>query len=500
MRMREILLCLALVLLAHCAAPGDVGSSEEPLVAGATLTQAARGRDLFNHEGFMGNGRKCSTCHTTVERTIEIGHLLGLGPLQQLAFSAQWATFELDPEFVQIVWSVNPSDPLFADIDRDPDGTFTTLRERALIRVSFDLPPNIHAAPLDARAEANITTLGDGTQRITVLRSVPNVTNLAEDDSCKMWDCRVQGKSATTLTTLTRQARGTDGLHGALGDHFQPGRAMTANEGRDIAAFQAQLFTRLDLFVHANNGTQPSLPACDPNVPASCRGREFFVSQPALASDMAHRGLCAMCHSGPGLNRTNEFNPVQPPAMPLSDGTCPCITGGLPMGPAISYFTSHANADGTCPDNALPTIPGTTVAGMPACFHRLANNVVAERNIPDLPEYLFTGIDPTYGPIEFPSPDLGHIFTSGRLCEFAAACFLSPFSLSFTPRPGTLGTQSVFRIQSLWGVSNRRRLNHDNGPIGEDAIARDLVHLQDFNIFFHISSSNINYTTFSLFG
>src|SRR4030095_16835488 len=99
----------------------------------------------------------------------------------------------------------------------------------------------------------NLQTLSDGTQVITVLRSAPNVTNLAMDDNCRMWDCRVQGRF--TLDTLQRQARGSDGLHGAVGDHFEPGRAMTATEGTAIGAFAAQLFTRADLFQAASSGT-----------------------------------------------------------------------------------------------------------------------------------------------------------------------------------------------------------------------------------------------------
>jgi hypothetical protein len=270
-------------------------------------------------------------------------------------------------------------------------------------------------------------------------------------------------KGPFTLDTLARQARGSDGLHGAVGDHFQPGRAMTTGEAQAIAAFQAQLHTRVDLFQAANAGTisQQTLPPCNPNVPATCRGREFFIDQPIAVADMGHRGLCAACHSGPGLNTTNQFNPATPPLQPESDGTCPCLAGHTQpafFGPPI---TAHQLADGTCPNNLLPTIKRTiqTSEGpTDLCFHRVTNNIVAELNTAALPEFIFSGVDPVWGPIQFRSPDLGHILQSGNLCEIALSCFLLPSS-----EPGVnFQTQSQFRIQSLWGSSRRQRFFHDN--------------------------------------
>jgi len=451
-----VLLLLSLLLVA-CSAPetsmDEYGSSSEALIGGATLAQVIAGQNTFNNTGFAGNGRRCSSCHTTVERTLEIGDELDLGLGAQIAFSLEHSTFDLTPEFADIVFAADPSDGLFRTIDSD-DGAglaFDRLRD-GLIRVNITLHPNVHVEAIDPADAHNITTLPDGTQVLTVLRSPPSILNIGLEPNL-MWDGRA-GRS------LEFQAGGADGLHGAVGDHFEPGRAATSTELANLAAFQRQLYSRASLASYAAGGPAPSLPPC--TTAAECRGRTFFESTPILITDMAHRGLCATCHSGPMLNETNEFNPVQPPIAPESDGTCGCVAGGIPFGP---QFTVHTLPDGSCPAQLLPTSP-RTIGGVPSCVHRMTNNVVAERNNVDLPEYLFSGVDPVFGPISFQSPDLGHIMVSGNLCEVWAACFLNPGQ-----------TQSIFRISSLWGVGRKARFFHDNSATTLEGV---LEHAQDF--------------------
>lgn len=420
------------------------------LLGGATLSQVVNGQITFNHEDFDGNGRRCSTCHTTVERTLEIGQEMGLSFGQQLLFTARESTFDLSPQFAETVWSTDPSDVLFRDIDSDEGAgvTFDRLRD-GLIRVRILLHPNVHVEPVDPADEVNIERLADGRQILTVLRSAPSILNIGLERHL-MWDGRA-GRD------LALQAGGTDGVHGAVGDHFEPGRAATATELANIAHFERQLYSRSSLAVYAAGGPPPTLPAC--TTASECRGREFLVSQPITVADMDHRGLCATCHSGPMLNRTNVFNPVQPPLPPEADGTCPCVAGGIPFGPS---FTAHVLPDGTCPAQLLPT---EEVDGM--CFHTFSNNEIGERNIVDLPEYVFTGMDPVFGPISFQSPDLGHIMVSGNFCELPLACVLN----------GPQATQSIFRISSLWGVGRKARFFHDNSRTSLEGV---LLHSQAF--------------------
>ena len=452
--MRSILLVLLVALGCAPTSSNTYGSSSEELIGGATLGQVIAGQNVFNDVGFSGNGRRCASCHTTVERTLDVGHDLGLGFGAQLAFTLEHSTFDLTPAFAEIVFAEDPGDGLFRAIDSD-DGAgldYTHLR-RGLIRVKITLHPNVHVAAVDPADADNIETLPDGRQVLTVLRSPPSILNIGLERNL-MWDGRAGA-------SLAFQAGGSDGLGGAVGDHFQPGRAATATELANVAHFERQLYSRASLAVYAAGGAPPSLPAC--TTASECRGRTFFESTPILVADMAHRGLCATCHSGPMLNETNEFNPVQPPNPPEADGTCGCVAGGIPFGP---QFTVHTLPDGSCPAQLLPTVP-RTIGGVPSCVHRMTNNVVSERNNAALPEYVFSGLDPVFGPIAFQSPDLGHPMISGNLCEVWAACFLNG--------PGQ--TQSIFRISSLRGVSRKQRFFHDNSQTTLDGV---LDHAQDF--------------------
>jgi cytochrome c peroxidase len=58
----------------------------------------------------------------------------------------------------------------------------------------------------------------------------------------------------------------------------------------------------------AKHGRPPMLP--DGETDAERRGRQFFDDVPFTGDSKP--GICAVCHSGPMLNETNEFLPVPP--------------------------------------------------------------------------------------------------------------------------------------------------------------------------------------------
>ena len=230
-------------LVVGCVAPAggaDVGANAEAL-----SREERRGRSLFQHETFGGNGRACETCHRLDNNGT------------------------IDPEFIA---GLDPSDPLFRPIDSD-DGTGATydqLRARATVNVTLRLPPYLRPCN-----DLSATTW-------TVRRSVPTSANVAAE-SVFNWDA-----SATSLD---------DQALGAVFAHFEPTRTPTSDELLAIAAFQETLFTRREVRKLARRGRVPELPRG--NTPAQRRGRDFYLPE----------GQCGVCHSGPMLNELSAFHP-----------------------------------------------------------------------------------------------------------------------------------------------------------------------------------------------
>jgi hypothetical protein len=206
---------------------------------------------LFTKETFGGNGRTCATCHSATTGTI-------------------------NPEQVEALYAVNPSDPLFRSIDSD-DGAgsdYTQLRQRATFRVTIDLPAGVHLA-----SDASVTS-------VTFRRGVPSTINTPALDPVLMWDGR--------QPDLTSQA-----LSAALG-HAQATVTPTAEQLKLITEFeQGPAFFSNDLLrAYAQGGTTPTWP---PGVTeAEKRGRRWFAQDPAAP----RFNICGMCHGGPMLNET----------------------------------------------------------------------------------------------------------------------------------------------------------------------------------------------------
>ena len=231
--------------------PGDA-SDQDPHVA--------NGRQLFEHETFGGNGRTCLTCHSRDTGTVS-------------------------PEDAQRRFAKERSDPLFlADGSDDGlgNGVMRMLSE-ATILMRIPLPPNV-------------SLLGDPARFVTLRRGIPTTVNTPALDPVLMYDGREPD--------LKSQA------DSAIADHAQAERPPTALELQQIADFQQTrpFFSSNGVWQFAKHGRPPMLP--DGETDSERRGRRFFDDVPFTGDSKP--GICAICHSGPMLNETNEFIPVPP--------------------------------------------------------------------------------------------------------------------------------------------------------------------------------------------
>jgi cytochrome c peroxidase len=283
------LLAAATLALAACGGGGDDGAAQDNFAAIESLKEAGaadaalddsrlpsliaqrkpqfafldfiKGRRLFERESFGGNGRTCLTCHSRETGTVS-------------------------PQDAQHRFAANPADPLFL-ADGSDDGLghgATRMQKDATVRVRIALPENVSLAH-------------DPAARSVVLRrGVPSTLNTPALDEVLMLDGR--------QPDLLAQARG------AIADHAQATREPRPDELAQIAAFQQTpaFFSSATTMKYAYLGTKPELPPG--RTESEQRGRRFFVDAP-LQGDLK-TGLCSGCHSGPMLNETNEFIPVQP--------------------------------------------------------------------------------------------------------------------------------------------------------------------------------------------
>ena len=326
----------------------------EQLHGAARLTCLARrfeeGRRLFDEETFQGNGRTCVTCH-----------------------SVRTGTFS--PEDAQERLAANPGDPLFVGDGLD-DGVFGTSR----IDRARDRP---HRDPASSARQARERPGGDERH-----------AHPGDADDAKyavapagfMYDGR----------DLTLEAQALGAVHAHAQNGFEP----TPLQLELIAEFQRtspRFFSSLPLFLFARGGPPPRLPN---GVTASeKRGRAMFDDVPITPGST--RGLCAMCHSGPMLDVSNEFN----------------------------IF--------------LPDLPGLRFFGVG----------VTERNKLNLPTYEFI-VD---GTDRIVTPDPGACLTDPPdPNEFPPELF-GPGG----PLPLIIAC-SLFKTPSLWGVRHTAPYFHDN--------------------------------------
>jgi cytochrome c peroxidase len=254
------------------------------LSAGADPDRAkTSGKRLFEQETFGGNGRTCRTCHSV-------------------------ATGTVSPDDAAARFAANPNDPLFrADGSDDGAGNgVTRMVLDATVLMRIPLP-------------SNVTLLNDPAARsVTLRRGIPTTLNTPALDPVLMLDGR--------RPNLTAQARA------AISDHAQPTRLPSANELQKIADFErtSSFFSSNILLNFARSGTPPVLPQSTND--SASRGRRFFEDVPLDPINDPKHGLCAVCHSGPMLNETNQF--IQAP---------PFARGGRFQSIMVSEFNSAAN-------------------------------------------------------------------------------------------------------------------------------------------------------------
>jgi cytochrome c peroxidase len=240
-----------------------------------------------------GNGRSCATCHRPEDG-------FGLTP----------ATVEARYQMLQARRRVNPGadDPLFRSIDADDfDQDFTTLRTKALVRVTLPLAANVTLADDPAAGS------------VTVWRSVPTVVNAR---------LTAPYQAEGRLATLPEQALA------AIREHSEVTGDVDTRVLRRLARFQEQLFSSdrvRDLARALESGEPP--PQTDPPLNRLERqGRITF------------REFCATCHGGPTqtVNGDARFLPV-PQRGPFLQGAQAFVnifvqTPRTPPGPPMPLF------------------------------------------------------------------------------------------------------------------------------------------------------------------
>ena len=230
--------------------------------------------------GLDGNGRSCADCHMPTDH-----------------FQLSPANVEKRFRLLSLFRRFNPEadDPLFRPVDADDFRTngenandFSNLRQNGLIRITFDLPPNI-------RLIDPATNLPSGESRVDVWRMVPTVNDvkLTGDDFENPW---FRGPNPTggyqldgRFADLQEQALRALEAHAQV-QNMPPQRLLD-----DLASFQRVLFTnnRVRALSDAiSDGTFP-LPDPDPALDdLETQGKAVFVR------------ACAQCHGGPRQSTT----------------------------------------------------------------------------------------------------------------------------------------------------------------------------------------------------
>lgn len=231
-----------------------IGVIAATLVAGQS-SNSDNGQRLFEEENFGGNGRTCFTCHSRETGTTS-------------------------PQDAQKRFLVNRQDPLFVH-DGSDDGRGNGARRmltEATVLVEVPLPANVTLAD-DPKARS-----------VVVRRGIPTTLNTPALDPVLMLDGREPNLPTQAGNAIRNHAQGT--------------RFVSDAELQQIAKFQLtdRFFSSPELRNFARGGPAPKLPAG--RTESEKRGRVFFEDHPFRGNN---KGVCALCHSGPMLDRTNEF-------------------------------------------------------------------------------------------------------------------------------------------------------------------------------------------------
>jgi cytochrome c peroxidase len=251
--------------------------------AGGTFPEVVEtGKLLFDRETFGGNGRTCETCHTKKTGTISI-------------------------QEVQDRFTRNPRDPLFRAPDSD-DGTgssFSRLVTTGTIRIDVPLPSNVKVLDDPAARSASF------------FRGTPSVRNVTTLQHFLMSDGRESSEN------LQHQA--LEAVH----QHTENAVEPTSGQLDNIALFEqanARFFSSKMLQAYAAGGPPPQLPAG--NTDSEKRGRQFFNPD----------RQCGICHSGPMLDTSSEFDVLIAPGSRFH-----AAGAGLQLGPLDQAFDADGN-------------------------------------------------------------------------------------------------------------------------------------------------------------
>ena len=346
-------LVLIALATAGCSPPALAGTLDrtEPGLELDGEGKKLQGKKLFEKETFGGNGRTCRTCHSKRTGTLTLA------------------------DVQRIIHKANPNDTFLIHDALDEDGVGTTrVRTHATIRLAIPLPPWLSLAD------------DPGATHVTVFRGIPSTRNTPALDAVLLHDGRAPTLQAQALAAIL--------------DHNQNTVEPTAAQLDAIAEFQrndSHFFSSDDLEEFAAGGPPPELP---PGVtPAEKRGRMFFVDAPFAPPSKT--GICALCHSGPMLNRVNQAH---------SD-----FSGGSPR-PGVRFIDT-----------------GVTLVNEPG-------NPIRTWIIDD-------GINPV---VTVDSPDIGLLLNPAPPSP-------PPFVI---PRAFFA---NMFKIPTLWGVKDTAPYFHDNG-------------------------------------
>jgi cytochrome c peroxidase len=237
--------------------------------------------------------------------------------------------------------------------------------------------------------------MGDdpGATHVSVFRGIPSTRNTPALDPILNHDGRPD--------TVRHQALG------AIHDHYQNTVEPTSAQLDAIAEFQRshpRFFSSDELKEFAAGGPPPELPSGI--TPAEQRGRRFLVDVPFAPP--SKDGICALCHSGPMLNRVSQAH---------SD-----FVGGRPR-PGVRFLSTGVN------------------------IVNASSNPIRTWIIND-------GVNPV---VTVQSPDVGLLLHPTFVLDPSHPPVPPPTAV---PRAFFA---NQFKIPTLWGVKDTAPYFHDNG-------------------------------------
>jgi cytochrome c peroxidase len=226
--------------------------------------------------GLKGNGRACADCHMPSDS-------FQLSPANVEARFQALQTRRLRNE--------RADDPLFRPIDAndyringDSASDFSNLRENALIRITFPLPPNM-------RLIDPATNLPSSETSVDVWRMVPTVNNvkLTGPDGINPWTRGPNVSGGYQLdgrfATLQEQALAALTAHAEI--HVAPRQGMLD----DLSAFQNVLFSSPGVRALSDAVSAGVTPLPDADTP---------LNEVEQAGKVIFTRACGQCHGGPG--------------------------------------------------------------------------------------------------------------------------------------------------------------------------------------------------------